>query len=116
MTQRADAKARTRAKVLDEARRQFAAQGYERTTIRTIAKAIRMSTGAIFANFKGKEELYVEIHGHKPVSPEVGRIAIVRLALIRKAMHPTDLANLEAAIGKSLADVLLLAGWKEPEA
>ena len=65
MSMRADAKARTRAKVLAVAASQFATRGYERTTIRTIAKEMRMSTGAIFANFKGKEELYQEI------SPEV---------------------------------------------
>lgn len=114
MSMRADAKARTRAKVLAVAASQFATQGYERTTIRTIAKEMRMSTGAIFANFKGKEELYQEIHGHPPISPEVGRVAIIRLALIRRALHPTDLANLEASIGKSITDVLQLAGWKEP--
>lgn len=114
MSQRADAKAATRAKVLAVAATQFATRGYHRTTIRTIATEMGMSTGAIFANFKGKDELYEEIHGHPPVSPEVGRVALLRLALIRKALHPTDLANLEASLGRSISDVLELAKWKEP--
>lgn len=53
------AKAATREKVLKAARELWAEPGsYERGTIRQIAEAAGMSTGAIFANFKGKAELW----------------------------------------------------------
>ena len=52
------AKVRTRQKVLDAARALFAERGYEPATIRDIAKGAGMSTGAVFANFQDKAELF----------------------------------------------------------
>ncbi len=60
-TRRALAKQQTRAKVLAAARRLFSEQGYEGATIRDIASAAGMSTGAVFANFSDKSELFREI-------------------------------------------------------
>ena len=62
-TRRALAKQQTRAKVLAAARRLFSEQGYEGATIRDIAAAAGMSTGAVFANFTDKSDLFREIHG-----------------------------------------------------
>lgn len=60
-TRRALAKQQTRAKVLAAARRLFSEQGYEGATIRDIAAAAGMSTGAVFANFTDKSDLFLEI-------------------------------------------------------
>jgi len=60
-TRRALAKQQTRAKVLSAARRLFSEQGYEGATIRDIAAAAGMSTGAVFANFTDKSDLFREI-------------------------------------------------------
>ncbi len=60
-TRRALAKAQTRQKVLAAARRLFSEQGYEGATIRDIAAAAGMSTGAVFANFTDKSDLFREI-------------------------------------------------------
>ncbi|MDP1874385.1 TetR/AcrR family transcriptional regulator [Phenylobacterium sp.] len=60
-TRRALAKQQTRAKVLAAARELFSTQGYEGATIRDIAAAAGMSTGAVFANFTDKSELFREI-------------------------------------------------------
>lgn len=60
-TRRALAKQQTRQKVLAAARRLFAEQGYEGATIRDIAAAAGMSTGAVFANFTDKSDLFREI-------------------------------------------------------
>ena len=60
-TRRALAKQQTRAKVLEAARRLFSEQGYEGATIRDIAAAAGMSTGAVFANFTDKSDLFREI-------------------------------------------------------
>jgi len=60
-TRRALAKQQTRGKVLAAARRLFSEQGYEGATIRDIAAAAGMSTGAVFANFTDKSDLFREI-------------------------------------------------------
>ena len=60
-TRRALAKQQTRAKVLAAARRLFSENGYEGATIRDIAAAAGMSTGAVFANFADKSDLFREI-------------------------------------------------------
>ena len=60
-TRRALAKQQTRVKVLAAARRLFSEQGYEGATIRDIATAAGMSTGAVFANFTDKSDLFREI-------------------------------------------------------
>jgi AcrR family transcriptional regulator len=60
-TRRALAKQQTRIKVLAAARRLFSEQGYEGATIRDIAAAAGMSTGAVFANFTDKSDLFRDI-------------------------------------------------------
>ena len=60
-TRRALAKQATRLKVLTAARHLFSEQGYEGATIRDIAAAAGMSTGAVFANFTDKSDLFREI-------------------------------------------------------
>ena len=60
-TRRALAKQQTRVKVLAAARRLFSEAGYEGATIRDIAAAAGMSTGAVFANFSDKSDLFREI-------------------------------------------------------
>src|SRR6478735_5015435 len=60
-TRRTPAKQQTRAKVLAAARRLFSEEGYEGATIRDIAAAAGMSTGAVFANFTDKSDLFREI-------------------------------------------------------
>lgn len=58
MTRRAMAKQQTREKVLQAARDLFIERGYEGATIRDIARAAGMSTGAVFASFADKTELF----------------------------------------------------------
>ena len=58
LNRRQAAKVRTRQKVLDAARSLFAERGYDAATIRDIAKGAGMSTGAVFANFQDKSELF----------------------------------------------------------
>jgi AcrR family transcriptional regulator len=60
-TRRALAKQQTRVKVIAAARKLFSEHGYEGATIRDIAAAAGMSTGAVFANFSDKSDLFREI-------------------------------------------------------
>jgi AcrR family transcriptional regulator len=61
LTRRALAKQQTREKVLLAARQLFTERGYEGATIRDIAQAAGMSTGAVFASFADKSELFGDI-------------------------------------------------------
>jgi AcrR family transcriptional regulator len=61
LTRRAMAKLRTRQIVLDAAKRLFTERGYEPATVRDIAAEAGMSTGAVFANFTDKADLFNEV-------------------------------------------------------
>jgi AcrR family transcriptional regulator len=61
ITRRAMAKQRTRERLLGAARRLFAERGYEAATVRDIAAAADLSTGAVFASFADKAELFNEV-------------------------------------------------------
>jgi len=87
-TRRALAKQQTRTRVLAAARRLFGEHGYEGATIRDIAAAADMSTGAVFANFADKSDLFREI-------------VTADLACIMAAMQAA------AAEGGKIEDVLL---------
>lgn len=59
MNRREKAKARTKAKIIETAKALWATPGsYETGTIRHLAKAMGMSTGAIFANFPSKDDVW----------------------------------------------------------
>ncbi len=58
---RAENKARTRQKVLEAAKRLFMQRGYEGATMRDIAADAGLSTGALFANFADKADLFNEV-------------------------------------------------------
>ncbi len=60
-TRRAQAKQRTYEQLVDAARRLFDEKGYEATTIRDVAEAVGMSTGAVFSNFLDKAALFVDV-------------------------------------------------------
>ena len=67
MNRRQQAKAQTRARVIAAAQQVWAEPGsYEDGTIRAIATAAGMSTGSIFANFQGKEDLWRVAMGYEP--------------------------------------------------
>jgi len=61
LTRRQLAKQRTRMKLLDAARELFADRGYEAATVRDIAAAANLSTGAVFASFSDKADLFNEV-------------------------------------------------------
>jgi AcrR family transcriptional regulator len=61
MTRRAMAKQRTRQRLLGAARRLFTTRGYEAATIRDIASEADLSTGAVFASFSDKADLFNEV-------------------------------------------------------
>jgi len=107
-TQRALAKLRTREKILAAAKALFTERGYEGATIRDIASGAGMSTGAVFASFTDKSDLFAEIvraeqealyetlrDAAEGLTPKAAIIAMVDAAAER---HMADLALLQATM------------------
>lgn len=70
---RAEQSAQTQGTILQHAHQLFAAHGYETVTLRTVAKAAGVSTGAIFAHWpNGKDELFTASMGRPPITDAVG--------------------------------------------
>jgi AcrR family transcriptional regulator len=58
-----DKRARTRASLLEAARELILEKGYERTTMEEVARRAGMTSGAIYGNFKNRDELFIAL-GH----------------------------------------------------
>lgn len=56
-----DKRARTRARLLASARELTREKGYEKTTMEDIARHAGMTTGAIYNNFRNREDLYIAL-------------------------------------------------------
>jgi AcrR family transcriptional regulator len=56
-----DKRDRTRAKLLEAARWLIREKGYEHTTLEEIADRAGMTTGAIYGNFKNRDELFIAL-------------------------------------------------------
>ncbi len=68
-----DKRARTRAKLLEAARELTRQKGYENTTMEDIAHRAGMTTGAIYSNFRNREELFIALSEAywPPIKPSV---------------------------------------------
>jgi AcrR family transcriptional regulator len=106
--QRSLAKLRTREKILAAAKALFAERGYEAATIRDIAKGAGMSTGAVFASFTDKSDLFTEIaeteqnelnHAMRAAASEqTGRAAVVAMLDAAVDRHMGELALFRAVM------------------
>jgi len=68
-----DKRARTRAALMAAARELIREQGYERTTLDAVARRAGMTSGAIYGNFKNREDLFMaltEVHW-APIKPVI---------------------------------------------
>jgi AcrR family transcriptional regulator len=68
-----DKRDRTRATLLDAARAVVREKGYARTTLAAVARRAGMTTGAIYGNFKNRDELFIALGQTywAPVTPRV---------------------------------------------
>ena len=68
-----DKRDRTRAKLLEAARCLIREKGYEHTTLDAIAQRAGMTTGAIYGNFKNRDELFLALGQTywAPIQPRV---------------------------------------------
>ncbi len=56
-----DKRARTRAKLLEAARALIREKGYDRTTLEEVARRAGMTSGAIYGNFKNRDDLFIAL-------------------------------------------------------
>ena len=68
-----DKRDRTRAKLLEAARSLIREKGHENTTLEDIAERAGMTTGAIYGNFKNRDELFISLGQiyWAPIKPQV---------------------------------------------
>ncbi|HWW11272.1 MAG TPA: TetR/AcrR family transcriptional regulator [Brevundimonas sp.] len=118
LNRRQAAKVRTRQKVLDAARALFAERGYEPATIRDIAKGAGMSTGAVFANFQDKAELFEAV-----LAEDLARLAESLKAAVaaESSLRGRLVAAMTAAYHESLEHLPLVQAvvarsWFQPVA
>ena len=118
LNRRQAAKVRTRQKVLDAARTLFAERGYDPATIRDIAKGAGMSTGAVFANFQDKAELFEAV-----LSEDLARLAetLKAAAAAESTLRARVLAALTAGYHGSLdhlplVQAVVARSWFQPVA
>lgn len=99
-----DKRDRTRATLLEAARTLIREKGYERTTLEDVASRAGMTTGAIYGNFKNRDELFIAL-GHAywpPVKPDIAAgatFAEAMEALARATIAAVD-DRKPAAVGR----------------
>src|SRR3954467_9799079 len=99
-----DKRERTRAKLLEAARSLIREKGYDNTTLDDIAAKAGMTTGAIYGNFKNRDELFITLGQTywPPIKPQVNPGA--SLATIMRAMADATIAAIPdrraAAVGR----------------
>ena len=90
-----DKRERTRTALLEAARALIREKGHERTTMEEVAKRAGMTTGAIYGNFKNREDLFIAL-GQKywaPIAPKVApdaTFAEAMRAFARAALAAVD--------------------------
>jgi AcrR family transcriptional regulator len=102
-----DKRQRTRATLLEAARELIREKGYERTTLEEVASRAGMTTGAIYGNFKNRDELFIAL-GHTYWVPVIPQIASG--ATFAEAMRALASATLAAADERAPAAIGRLTG------
>jgi len=102
-----DKRDRTRATLLEAARAIVREKGHARTTLAAVAQRAGMTTGAIYGNFKNREELFIAL-GQTYWAPVKPRIK--QGATFEEVMHAMAEATLEAIPERTTAAVGRLTG------
>jgi AcrR family transcriptional regulator len=102
-----DKRDRTRAALLEAARALIREKGYEHTTLDEVAQRAGMTTGAIYGNFKNRDELFIAL-GQTYWAPVKPRLKPG--ATFAEAMRALAEATLEAIPERTTAAVGRLTG------
>jgi len=98
---------RTRAALLEAARALIRQKGYGRTTLEEVAARAGMTTGAIYGNFRNRDELFIALGDAywPPIKPRVAPGAT-----FREAMRAMAAATIAALPDRSVVAVGRLTG------
>jgi AcrR family transcriptional regulator len=102
-----DKRQRTRSSLLEAARTLVREKGYDRTTLEEVASRAGMTTGAIYGNFKNREDLFIAL-GQSFWAPVVPRISPG--ASFAEAMRALASATITAVDDRAPAAVGRLTG------
>jgi AcrR family transcriptional regulator len=95
---RAEAKARTREALLDAAARTFARKGFAGASVEEIAEDAGYTVGALYSNFAGKGELFLELMSGR------ARERVSDTQQVLAGQHPTA-ESMWTALGQQMVDV-----------
>jgi AcrR family transcriptional regulator len=99
-----DKRQRTRTALLEAARALVRERGYDQTTIEEVAKRAGMTTGAIYGNFKNRDELFIALGEAywPPVRPRVrpGATFAEAMEALAKATFETVDERAPVAVGR----------------
>lgn len=98
-----DKRERTRAKLIEVAAQIIGEKGYERVTLEEVAKQAGMTRGAIYGNFKNREDLILAVVGTRwqPIAPlwQPGASLKEQLRLLGEAVVASIPARRTQAMG-----------------
>jgi AcrR family transcriptional regulator len=111
-----DKRARTRAALIEAAAEVIGEVGYERASLEAVARRAGMSRGAIYGNFRSKDELLLAFADTrwKPVSPKLRAGAPLREQLRRIGEAVADTADERRGQAPGVLSFLLYAVTHEP--
>jgi AcrR family transcriptional regulator len=99
-----DKRARTRAKLLEAARELIREKGHDRTTLEDVARRAGMTSGAIYGNFKNRDDLFIALAGvyWAPIKPTIrpGSSFAEKMAALAEATVAAIPSRREAAVGR----------------
>ena len=74
-------RARTRQQLIAAAAKVIGEKGYDRTTLEEVAARAGMSRGAIYGNFKDKEQLFLAVieHHWQPIVPKFEELSLIHI-------------------------------------
>ena len=89
-----DKRERTRVALLEAARALIREKGHEAATLEAIAERAGMTTGAIYGNFKNREDLFIALANvyWAPIKPKVGQGA--SFAEVMSALAEATIASI----------------------
>ena len=97
----------TRAQLLDAAERVFARDGLRGASVDTIALEAGYSTGAVYSNFKGKEDLFLTLVEER-VDPRLAKVYETLEAELAAGVPPLEAARSFVSMLRSERDSFLL--------
>ncbi|WP_433893696.1 TetR/AcrR family transcriptional regulator [Streptomyces sp. CA-111067] len=95
---RAETKARTRALLLDAAAKVFARKGFAGASVEDIAESAGFSIGALYSNFSGKDEVFIELLSSRNSSRLTEGAALV-------SENSDSIQDLQTAMSRYLIEV-----------